>query len=142
VTLWWPERGAPDQTCQQVERSRQIETAACPNGAGSLDLGDTIEAVHALQIRRQKRIDQLQGETAREQPNPLLTVRIEDVIDTFVPFDGAGLAACHRAAGEALELDRHMLGDMAEPGPVPQAADQASGLVIGTAMPAKTRQQR
>ena len=81
----------------------------------------------------QKEREQLQAELARLQTDLRLLVLVDH--EVFAGLTGAtGLAECDRRAGDVLQLDRHMLEHMAEPGALPHAPLQATRLPKRAAM--------
>jgi hypothetical protein len=75
-------------------------------------------------------VDEVVQEAASQptggQPDVLLEVRIDDVVDA--PLAGrAGLAAGHLGPGQVLQLERDVLQDVAHPGPLAQPLEEAAG---------------
>ena len=78
-------------------------------------------------LRLDQVVDQPGGELPRLESHLLLAVVVDDVVLTG-GAGGACLAAAGRRAGLALQFDRDVLGDMAEPRAFLQPLQQAAGL--------------
>src|SRR5207253_2685972 len=76
----------------------------------------------------------------RREPNLLVAIGEHDIVDARPPFHRTRLAARHPIAGKGLQLQRDMLGDMSEPGPLPQPPHEAAAPAVGTAVPVQTGQ--
>jgi hypothetical protein len=87
------------------------------------------------ELGRQQRVEQGEPEAARLEPDVLLLVLIDDVILPGLAVR-AGLAEGHRLAGDVLQLDRHVLEDVAHPGALvlDQPPDEAARLAVGAAV--------
>ena len=72
-------------------------------------------------------VDEPDGELPGLEPNLLLAVVVDDVVLTRAP-GAARLPSAGRRAGLALELDRDVLGDVAEPRALLQTLQQAARL--------------
>ena len=82
----------------------------------------------------------MQRQLARLEADLRLLVLVDDVVLAGLA-GAAGLAEGHRRPGDVLQLDRHMLQHMAEPGALAlvQPADEAARLAIGAAVLMRAR---
>ena len=71
-------------------------------------------------------VDEPDGELAGGQADRLVGVRVDDVVAAGHALDLAGLAAAHVVAGLLLELQRDVLGDVAQPGALVQPLDETA----------------
>ena len=92
---------------------------------------------------RQQRAEQAQPEFARGDAFVALLVLVDDRVDAR-RSGAARLAESDLLAGDVLQLDRHVLEHMTEPGALvlAHAAEEAARLVVGTAVLRETRQCR
>ena len=99
-----PERLSLGQTDQVLELGREVEE----------DVGV---------VRCDEVVDQPDGHAAGFEPDRLLAVLVDAVV---LPVDagGAGLAVADVGAGEVLELERDVLGDVAGPCPFLEPGDE------------------
>ena len=92
-------------------------------------------------VGRHQVVDQADGHPAGLEPDLLLAV----LVDAVVLADrsgGARLAVADVRAGKVLELERHVLGDVAGPGPVAQPGDEPAAPAERAGMVLERRQQR
>ena len=85
-------------------------------------------------------VEQADGQLAGRQADLLLEVAVDDV----VMAGGSGAARFPPSGGPAglpLQLERHVLGDMSQPGSVTQPLDEPAGPVQKTAMVLESGQQ-
>ena len=61
-------------------------------------------------------VDQPDGQLAGGQPDRLVVVGVDHVVAATLALDLPGLAAAHVVADGLLQLQRHVLGDVANPG--------------------------
>ena len=95
------------------------------------------------ETRRQQRVQQREAEPAGLEPDVLLLVLVDDVVVARRPVR-AGLAEGDRLAGHVLQLDRHVLQDVAHPGALVlgQPADEPARLAVGAAVLLQPRERR
>ena len=114
-----------------------------------LPLGEPDEALHLGReieeelgvVRRDEVVDERDGHPAGLQPDRLLAV-LEDAVVLPVRARGARLAVADVGAGQVLELERHVLGDVAHPGPVAEPGDEAAAPAERAGVVLERRQQR
>jgi hypothetical protein len=73
-------------------------------------------ALDALKLVRQQAVDQLDGRPAGGAAQRFALIGIEDVVDARPAAHRARLAAGDLAPGQGLQLQGHVLDDMAKPG--------------------------
>ena len=84
-------------------------------------------------------IEEPDGELAGCQPDLLLVVAVDDVVIAGRACP-PGLASARGRTGFALELEGDMFGDVAHPGAVAEALDEAARVVERAPVVVKTRQ--
>ncbi len=87
-----------------------------------LQLGRELERERRV-VRRDEVIDERDRHPARFEADRLLAI-LEDAVVLAVLARGPGLAVADVRAGEVLELERDMLGDVADPRPLSKPADE------------------
>jgi hypothetical protein len=87
-----------------------------------LQLGLEVE----LGIRGDQIVDQPDRQLAGRQPDRLVVVGVDHVVARALALDLAGLAASHVVADGLLQLQRHMLGHVPDPGAFVQALDETA----------------
>ncbi len=128
------ERRPAHRALQGVEPAAEVEAA--------FHRLDPVEPADAPEVVGKERIDQLERDPPGHQPDLLLVIGEHDVVDARPVLDRAGLAAGGARAGQGLELERDMLGDMAEPGAVAEPLLEAAADLQGAAVAADARQNR
>ncbi len=128
---------------------RGAEGAALGEADEILELGLEVVGLGemGLALGREQVEDQAQPQLGGLQTHHLLLVAEDHVILAARQVVAARLAVADRRAGEALELDRHVLQHVAEPGPLllGHAAHEAARLAVGAGVLAQRgdrRQQR
>ncbi len=118
---------------QRLQRSHL--TVQVKGGSGAFD------AFQALQLGRQQAVDQAQRGIAGGEPDRLVAVAEQHVVDAGSPLHRAGLAAGHRRAGERLQFQRQVLDHVPDPGPFLETAHQAARGLVAASVLAQPRQQ-
>ena len=101
---------------------RRAERAALHEGVERLERGLDVEAVLGVHDV----VDDAHGELAGGSADALLEVGVDDVVAPLLALDSARLAAAHVVPGLLLQLQREVLGDVAEPGALVEALDEAA----------------
>ena len=96
--------------------------------------------VEAL-LRLHQVVEQADGQLAGGEADPLVGVGVDDVVDPAAALDLTGLAPAQVVAGLLLQLQRDVLGDVAEPGALVQPVDEAAGDPARAGVPGQPRQQ-
>ncbi|MEZ5157323.1 MAG: hypothetical protein R2687_00675 [Candidatus Nanopelagicales bacterium] len=78
-------------------------------------------------------VDQSHGQFPRGDPDSLVEVAVDHVVLTRY-ISGAGLAPADFVASLGLQLQRHMLGHVTEPGALPQPFEEPATTSGGTGM--------
>ena len=92
-------------------------------------------------VGRDEVVDERDGHPAGLEPDGLLAV-LEDAVVLAVRAGRARLAVADVGAGEVLELERDVLGDVAGPGPVAQPRDEAAAPAERAGVVLEGRQER
>ena len=92
-------------------------------------------------VGRDEVVDERDRHPAGLEPDGLLAVLVDDVV-LAVLAGRPGLAVADVGAGEVLELERDVLGDVAHPGAVAQARDEAAAAAERAGVVLERRQQR
>jgi hypothetical protein len=124
---------AADEALQRVQPAVEVELA--------VEVPDAVEAPDLLHLRGQKRLDELEGGAPGGEAHLLLVIGEHHVVDARPVLHRAGLAACGAGAGQRLQLQRDMLGDVPQPSPLPQPSLEAAADPQRTAVPADPGQQ-
>ena len=114
-----------------------------------LPLGEPDEALHLGReveedvgvVRRDEVVDERDRHPAGLQPDRLLAV-LEDAVVLADRARGARLAVADVRAGQVLELERDVLGDVAHPGPLAEPGDEAAAAAERAGVVLERRQQR
>ena len=85
-------------------------------------------------------LDDVERELAGADADALLLHLVDEVVDAR-SLRLAGAAEGHRDADLLLDLDRHVLGDVAEPRPLGDALQKAAGRSLGAVVLLQARQQ-
>ena len=95
-------------------------------------------------LGRQQVVDDAQAELAGGDPHALFEKAVDDVILAARQVVAPRLAVGDAGAGQALELDRHVLEDVAEPGALVlgHAAHEAAGRVVRAGVLGERRDER
>ncbi len=125
-----PKRGAAHQRLQFGQAGLEIERRF-----------GLRHALQAPQRRRKQAVDQAQGGVASRDPDVLMPVAEEDVVDAGAAFDRPRLSPADLIARQRLQFQGDVFGHMAEPGPLLQALDKAAGALVAAAVVAETRQE-
>src|SRR6478609_7612636 len=124
------ERGRVEADVGDVARGRLLEDGR-GRGAESHPLGLTEEGVELrLEVEAVLRVDEMVDEAhrelARRDADGLVGVAVDDVVVAGSALDRAGLAAAGVVAGQGLQLERDVLGDVTEPRALVEALDEAA----------------
>ena len=92
-------------------------------------------------VRRDEVVDQRDRHPAGLQPDGLLAV-LEDAVVLADLAGAAGLAVADVRAGEVLELERDVLGDVADPRPLAEPGDEPAAAAERAGVVLEGRQQR
>ena len=114
---------AADRLVDERLRGR-AERAALGHPDERLELGREVEEDRGV-VRCDQVVDQPDGHDAGLEPDHLLAV-LEDAVVLPVRAGRAGLAVADVGAGEVLELERDVLGDVARPRPLAEPRDEAA----------------
>ena len=105
-----------------------------------LELGREVEEDLGV-VRRDEVVDEGHGHPAGLEADGLLAVLVDAVV-LAARAGGAGLAVADVGAGEVLELERDVLGDVAGPGALTQAGDEPAAPAKGAGVVLERRQER
>ena len=86
-------------------------------------------------------VDQAYGEPAGLEPDLLVDVAVDDVVAALLALDLAGLAAPDVVADDLLQRQRHVLGDVAEPGALVEPLHEAASTTAGAGVLAQAGQR-
>ena len=136
------ERVAVEADVGNVARGRLVEDRLRrrPEGRPLRDQDEALQLGHeidrrAIVLRRHEVVDEGHRDLPGFDPDLLLAELVDHVV-AAVLAGRSGLAVANGRAGEVLELERDVLGDVAHPGPVAEARDepaapaQAAGVVL------------
>ncbi len=127
------EGGAAHETPQRVHARREVELRRGEGGLCGIVVQDA-QTEHAAQLPWQEGVHEAQREQAREEGDVLVAVGVHDGVDTRLTAHAARLAVGGAFAREALEFERDVLRDVAEPRAVPHAPYEPAGLLVGAAV--------
>ena len=96
--------------------------------------------VEAL-LRPDQVVDQADRQLSGGQADPLVAVGVDHVVDAAAALDLPGLAPAQVVAGLLLQLQRDVLGDVAEPGALVHPLEEAAGHAARAGVPGQARQQ-
>ena len=131
-----PQRLISGERRQVGERCLEVEVVRSGRDAAG--------ALEPPKLRWKQAVDQFKREPAGGKTDFLVEVSVHNVIVAGTALHRARLATRDRKADAALQLQRDMFGDMAEPGSLAHAADEAAALAVAAAVlfqPGKTRDQ-
>ena len=144
MRFWWTPCPSWTSDCslrriEGMSRNAASSRIACVEGPKAEPLGQQDEALELggeVEVRfgLDEVVDEPHRELAGGDADGLLGVRVDDVVLARLA-GAAGLAAADLGAGLALELERDVLGDVADPGalaqPIREAADppRAAGVL-------------
>ncbi len=98
-----------------------------------------LDAEVEVRLRRDQVVDQPHRQAPGRQAHALLAERVDDVVLPRLA-GAAGLAAADLGAGLALQLQRDVLGHVAQPGALAQAPGEAAGAARAAGVAADLRQ--
>ena len=130
---------AADRLVDERLRGRP-ERLALGQADEPLELGREVEEDGRV-VRRHEVVDQRDRHPAGLETDRLLAV-LEDAVVLAGLAGRAGLAVAHVRAGEVLELERDVLGDVADPGALAQAGDEPAATAERAGVVLERRQQR
>ena len=87
-----------------------------------------------LRIRLDQVVDQPDGQLAGGEPDRLVVVGVDHVVAAALALDLPGLAAAHVVADRLLQLQGHVLGDVADPGALVQPLDEPAAPAAAAAV--------
>src|SRR5262249_39666390 len=118
-------------------------------GPERLSLGETDEVLELDReveevvwiVRRDEVVDQADGHPPGLEADRLLLVLVDAVVST-ANTGGAGLAVTDVGAGEVLEFERDVLGDVAGPRPLEESRDETAAATERAGMVLEGRHER
>ena len=114
-----------------MSRETASSTIACVDGPNAVRSARRMNASSSalpveLRVGLDQVVDEAYGELGRGQPDLLVDVAEDHVVDALAALDAAGLAAPDVVADHLLERQRAVLGDVAEPGALVEPLDEAA----------------
>ena len=79
-------------------------------------------------------VDQPDGELTSGEADRLVVVGVDHVVAAVLALDLPGLTASHVVANSLLQLQCHVLGNMADPGALVQSLDETAPAATATAV--------
>ena len=113
-----------------MSRDTASSTIACGRRPEGAPLGDTDQVLELLDeverrlIRRDEVVDQRDRQPASLAADVLVAILVDDVVAAAFTGHAARLADVRLRAGQALQLERDVLRDVAQPGAVLQARNE------------------